>query len=352
MILPVRLGERSYEVTLRPGCLRHAGELLDLNRRVLEVTDAGVPQEYAAAVAAQCRQPHVFTVPVGEGSKSLAMLERLLKTMLEQDFTRADAVCAVGGGVVGDLAGFAAACYMRGIDFYNIPTTVLAQVDSSVGGKTAVNLAGVKNIVGAFHQPRAVLIDTETLSTLPRWDISAGLAEAVKMGLIADAELFALFEAGDPMSHLDDIIFASLREKARVVAADEREQGLRKCLNFGHTVGHGIEAAAEGALRHGECVALGMLPMCPPALRARLEAVLERLELPTGCDLDPERVLAAALHDKKAVGGTVSAVLADAPGSFRFVRMTAEDLRDRIALVVRQNESKRTVPIDSQAVRP
>ncbi|MBR4425394.1 MAG: 3-dehydroquinate synthase [Oscillospiraceae bacterium] len=334
MVLPVRLGERSYDVTLRPGCLRQAGELLDLDRRVLVVTDEGVPPEYAAAVAAQCARPQVVTVPAGEGSKSLAVLENLLLAMLEQDFTRADAVCAVGGGVVGDLAGFAAACYMRGIDFYNLPTTVLAQVDSSVGGKTAVNLGGVKNIVGAFHQPRGVLIDTETLSTLPGRDVAAGLAEAVKMGLIADAALFALFEDGDPMSHLDDIIFASLREKARVVSADEREQGLRRCLNFGHTVGHGIEAAAEGALRHGECVALGMLPMCPPALRARLLAVLERLGLPTGCSLDPERVLAAALHDKKAAGGTVTAVLVDEPGSFRLERMTAEELRARIALVV------------------
>ena len=334
MILPVALGDRSYEVRVERGCLRRAGELLDLDRRVLIVTDEGVPAKYAEAVAAASREAVLVTVPQGEGSKSLATLEELLLTMLRHGFTRSDAVCAVGGGVPGDLAGFAAACFMRGIDFYNVPTTVLAQVDSSVGGKTAVNLGGVKNIVGAFHQPKAVLIDADTLSTLSQRDVSAGLAEAVKMGLIADAALFELFEREDPMAHIEEIIFAALREKTRVVASDEREQGLRKCLNFGHTVGHGIESAAAGALRHGECVAIGMLPMCAPALRPRLRAALEGLGLPVSCHYDPETVLAASLHDKKAGAGGVDCVLVDAPGAFRLEKLTPEQLRARIVEVL------------------
>ena len=334
LVLPVDLGDRSYAVTIERGGLARPGALLDLDRRVLIVTDDGVPARYAEALAAACREPAVVTLPAGEESKSLAALEQLLRTMLDRGFDRSDAVCAVGGGVPGDLAGFAAAVYMRGVDFYNVPTTLLSQVDSSVGGKTAVNLAGVKNIVGAFHQPRAVLIDPETLETLPPRDLAAGLAEAVKMGLIADPALFALFEKDDYLSHLDEIIYAALREKARVVAADEREQGLRMCLNFGHTVGHGIESAAQGALRHGECVALGMLPMCAPAVRARLLPVLERLGLPTRCRLDPARVLSAALHDKKTgADGRVRTVWVEAVGSFRMESLDSGELARRIAEV-------------------
>ena len=168
MIIPVNADNGCYDIVLERGSLKKAGQLLELGRRVLVVTDEGVPPEYAGCVASQCREAIVVTVPRGEGSKSFEQLERLLSAMLEASFTRGDCVVAVGGGVVGDLSGFAASCYMRGIDFYNIPTTLLAQVDSSVGGKTAVNFGGVKNIVGAFYQPKKVIIDPETLKTLER----------------------------------------------------------------------------------------------------------------------------------------------------------------------------------------
>ena len=154
MIIRMELGEASYDIVLERGCLKRAGELLNLDRRVLILTDEGVPARYALTVADRCREPHIYTVQQGEGSKSFAVLEAILTKMMELGFTRGDCVCSVGGGVVGDLGGFAAACYMRGIDFYNIPTTILSQVDSSIGGKTAVNLGGVKNIVGAFWQPK------------------------------------------------------------------------------------------------------------------------------------------------------------------------------------------------------
>ena len=310
--LTVDLGARSYDVILERESLASAGEKLDLDRRVLIVTDAGVPAEYAAAVAAQCRAPLLRCVPQGEGSKSLSVLETLLTDMLRAGFTRGDCVCAVGGGVVGDLAGFAAACYMRGVDFYNVPTTVLAQVDSSIGGKTAVNLGGVKNIVGAFWQPRRVLIDPDTLQTLSPRLRAGGLAEAVKAGLIADASLFERFEAGVGEADLEDVIGKALRVKKTVVEADEHEGGLRKILNFGHTIGHGIESVT--GLLHGECVALGMLPMCSRPVRARLLPVLEKLGLPTRVQADPEAVYAALLHDKKMGAGTVSAVFVDEPG--------------------------------------
>ncbi len=296
MIIPVSLSAQNadYEIVLERGCLQRAASLLDLNRRTLIVTDEGVPAEYAETLAAGCAAPTVVRVAQGEGSKSFAALQALLSTMLAADFTRGDCVAAVGGGVVGDLAGFAAAVYMRGIDFYNLPTTVLAQVDSSVGGKTAINLDGIKNVVGAFHQPKKVLIDPDVLATLPRRQISNGLAEAVKMGLTSDRSLFELFEDGDPAAAPDLIIEKSLRIKAAVVSQDEKERGLRRILNFGHTLGHAIESFEQlSGLYHGECVALGMLPMCAPPVRQRLLAVLKKLGLPTECSLDPDAVCAA-----------------------------------------------------------
>lgn len=341
-LLTMNLGETSYEIRLEPGCLDQAGELLDLNRKVFVVTDSGVPASYAETVASQAREAAVETVPRGEESKSIDCFLRLLRGMTSFGMGRGDCAVAVGGGVVGDLAGFSAACYMRGIDFYNIPTTVLSQVDSSIGGKTAIDLDGLKNIVGAFHQPRGVLIDPRTLSTLPRRHLSNGLAEAVKMALCFDAEGFARFEAfdpepqfsalasGQPVPGLERIIADALRTKKYVVEQDEKEHGLRRALNFGHTLGHGIESlAGENGLLHGECVALGMLPMCSAKVRDRLLPVLERLDLPVSCAADPDRVMQAVIHDKKQFGGKIRAVLVDEIGSFREASLSPEELRDR-----------------------
>ena len=324
MNLHMELGERGYEISVESGILMRAGELLRLDRRVLVVTDTGVPAEYARAVAEQCAEPTVVTLPMGEGSKSFARLEQLLSGMLAKGFTRTDCVVAVGGGVIGDLSGFAAACFMRGIDFYNIPTTLLSQVDSSIGGKTAIDLDGVKNCVGAFWQPKAVLIDPATLATLPGRQIANGMAEAVKMSLTSDAGLFGLFETGD--IDRETVILRSLEIKKRVVEADERESGLRRVLNFGHTLGHGIESAAglHGML-HGECVALGMLPMCAPEVRARLLPVLKRLGLPTVLPVSPEHVLAAVCHDKKCDGQRVAYVYVPRVGEFEIRHATVAE---------------------------
>jgi 3-dehydroquinate synthase len=216
--------------------------------------------------------------------------------------------------VVGDLAGFAASSYMRGIDFYNIPTTLLSQIDSSIGGKTAIDLGGVKNIVGAFYQPKGVLIDPELLKTLPQRQLANGLAEAVKMAVTFDENLFALMERQPMEAHLEAIILGCLRIKADVVRQDEREAGLRKVLNFGHTIGHGIEASCN--LYHGECVALGMIPMCGEAVRPRLIAMLKKCGLYREMTYDWDRIAAAAFHDKKADGGSVTVTTVSEVGSF------------------------------------
>ena len=336
MIIRMELGDSSYDIVLERGCLKKAGELLNLDRKVFILTDDGVPAQYAETVAGQCREPHIHTVAQGEGSKSFAVLEELLTQMLELGFTRGDCVCSVGGGVVGDLGGFTAACYMRGIDFYNIPTTILSQVDSSIGGKTAVNLGGVKNIVGAFWQPRKVLIDPDTLDTLSDRQKSSGLAEAVKAGLIADPVLFAMFEdyaAGGAPLDLEKVIAASLMVKKNVVEQDERESGVRKILNFGHTIGHGIESVT--GLLHGECVAMGMIPMCSPAVRSRLIPVLGALRLPARVHADPAEVYKAVLHDKKMGDGFVSIVSVDTVGSYKIQKVDPAVLRYGIEVVVR-----------------
>ena len=314
MSLRMELGPNSYDITVEQGCLQRADALLNLDRRVLIVTDRGVPRQYAETLADRCKEPVVAVVAPGEGSKTMDTVTGLCRTMLEHRFSRGDCVAAVGGGMVGDLAGFAAACFMRGVDFYNLPTTLLSQVDSSIGGKTGVNLDGVKNIVGAFWKPRGVLIDPDTLDTLPPRLWAEGMAEYVKMALTLDGELFAALQREDPRQDMTRTLERALGLKKNVVERDEREAGPRKLLNFGHTIGHGVESADGGALYHGECVALGMLPMCSPAVRAQLRPVLERLGLPTSTGLDKQAVWEAMLHDKKSNSGGFSAVFVEEPG--------------------------------------
>lgn len=332
MIIPLRLDRNGYDIVLSRGCLSEADRLLKLDRRVLIVTDSGVPRKYAEEVAAKCADAHIVTVPQGEESKSFEKLEYLCRQMLNRNFSRTDCVAAVGGGVVGDLAGFAAASYMRGVDFYNIPTTVLSEVDSSIGGKVAIDLDTVKNIVGAFYQPKKVLIDPLTLSTLPRRQIANGLAEAVKMALTFDAELFDIFENGDPLKDIDLVIEKSLKIKKNVVEQDEKEKGLRRVLNFGHTVGHGIESCCggPGGLYHGECVALGMLPMCGTKVRERLLKVLRKLGLPTEFRGDLDAVRKAAAHDKKVSGSDITVIYVNEPGSYEMKTMPVEEFGKKI----------------------
>ena len=327
MTIHMDLGQDSYDILIERGILAKAGQHLNLNRRVLVVTDTGVPEVYAKALAEQCRNSVICTVETGEGSKSLTVLGQLLQTMLEHDFSRKDCVVAVGGGVVGDLSGFAASAYMRGIDFYNIPTTLLSQIDSSIGGKTAINLGGVKNIVGAFYQPKKVLIDPDLLKTLPPKQIANGMAEAIKMALTSDKELFELFETQDIESNLEEIILRSLNIKKAVVEQDEKEAGLRKILNFGHTVGHGIESTSE--LYHGEAVALGMLPMCSETLRPRVIKVLKKCNLYRELQYDWDRITQAAFHDKKADGGSVTVTLVQEPGTYELKTMDCLDVMEQ-----------------------
>ncbi|MCQ2449028.1 MAG: 3-dehydroquinate synthase [Clostridia bacterium] len=330
-MIPVCTALGNYDIVLQNGALSQIGTLLDLDRKVLIVTDDGVPSQYGEAVAKASKTPVTVTIKQGEASKCMAQFENLLAVMLQNDFTRKDCVVAVGGGVVGDLSSFAASCYMRGIDFYNVPTTLLSQVDSSIGGKTAVDFNGVKNIIGAFYQPKRVVIDPETLRTLDERQLHAGLTEAVKMAITNDAQLFEIIEnSADLQNDLPEIIARALNVKKTVVEEDPTEKGLRRVLNFGHTIGHAVESAANGALLHGECVALGMLPLCDAKMRSRVIAVLKKYDLPTEITFKTEDLMPYLMHDKKRAAAKIITVLSDEIGTFRFCEMSPDEILSRV----------------------
>lgn len=333
MTLNVKTSQGNYDIFIERGYLHRAGEIFDLNRKVLVVTDSGVPEEYALTVASQCDEAVLFVFEQGEASKCMDTYVGLLQILSDNAFTRADCVVAVGGGVVGDMAGFAAATYMRGIDFYNIPTTVLSQADSSIGGKTAIDFDGYKNLVGAFWPPKGVLIDSNVLHTLPKRHIANGLAEIIKMALTHDANLFAAIVEADSVN--DDIILGALKIKQQVVEADEHELGLRKVLNFGHTLGHAIESVSETYF-HGECVALGMLPMCSSDVKHQLLSVLNKFDLPTEYKGNVAALLEACRHDKKMVGDAITVVYVPAVGSFEMKTITFSEYEQMIREVAKQ----------------
>ncbi|MBW7850357.1 MAG: 3-dehydroquinate synthase [Rhodospirillales bacterium] len=336
--LEVDLGARSYSILVGDGLLRRAGELMGpvlRQKRVFVVTDENVAPLYldplcAALDAAGISHAHCV-LPAGEGTKSFPWLERLLSSMLDARCERDTTVVALGGGVIGDLAGFAASILMRGVEFVQVPTTLLSQVDSSVGGKTGINMPHGKNLVGTFHQPRLVLADTATLRTLPRRELLAGYAEVVKYGLINDPTFFDWLEANAARAlageaeALRHAIVTSCRAKAAIVADDERESGRRALLNLGHTFAHAFEAETGygAALLHGEAVAIGMtmafrlsvrLGLCSPAEAERVRAHLSAVGLPVRPDInrawDAAALIGHMASDKKTVGGRVTFVLA------------------------------------------
>ncbi|MEY8469181.1 3-dehydroquinate synthase [Faecalibaculum rodentium] len=330
MKLNVNLPGHGYPIYIERGSLTAAGQRIPVHRHTCIVTDDGIPAKWVNTVKDALPGSFVVTIPHGEGSKNLATMQQVLEQMAEAGMTRKDAVVAVGGGVCGDLAGFCAAVYMRGIDFYNIPTTVLSQVDSSVGGKTAVDLGSLKNIIGAFWQPKAVIIDPDVLSTLDDRQIAAGLAEALKMGLILDPGLVDLFEQ-DPLP-VDEIIARSVDLKRMIVEEDEKEQGRRALLNFGHTVGHAMEGAwGLDAWLHGECVAAGMDFMLEDdTLRARVAGLKQKLGLPEIPVPETDVLMDYIRHDKKTGDAHITIVTVAEAGNGQLSRVPFDEVRRRI----------------------
>jgi len=337
----VALDERSYDITIADGALAQVGETIraalgDKTHRVAVISNPKIHALYGRVVEKSLKQAGFSTlthsIGDGERAKSLRTAERAWGFLIANRFERSNAIVALGGGVVGDLAGFVAATFLRGVNYAQIPTTLLAQIDSSVGGKTAVNHALGKNLIGAFHQPRAVVIDPGVLRSLPSRELRAGLYEAVKYGVIRDRELFSLILNNlDRINALDPellarVIARSCEIKAEVVTADERESGLRRILNFGHTVGHALEAVtAYRRLKHGEAVGYGMkcastiaekVGIIPRADADAIRLGVDELgRLPRIDDLKTQNVIAAMAHDKKVAQGKLPLILPTTIGS-------------------------------------
>jgi 3-dehydroquinate synthase len=352
----VRLGRASYRILIGAGSVASVGRFMAESPRpgvVAVVADrrvASIWEDHVRTALADVPGPiEWILVPQGERAKSLRVFARVLDGLAGMRMGRDGTVIALGGGATGDLAGFAAACYVRGVALMQVPTSLLAQVDASVGGKTAVNIPAGKNLVGAFHQPRLVACDPTLLRTLPRREVRSGLAEAIKHGLIGDEGYLRIVELRIPAAlksdpeALEEIVAGSCRVKAAVVSADERESGIRAILNFGHTIGHGLErAAGYRGMRHGEAVAVGMvgasviaerLGLCPPGVRERLESMLAAARLPRRAErLDPETVLGAMEVDKKRTAAGLRFVLPTAVGR---VAIRDDVPRQLVAEVVR-----------------
>lgn len=328
MKLNVDLENHSYPIYIERNAIQKVHEYIPVSRKIAIITDTGVPEKWVNIVKEQCPDSFICTIPQGEPSKSFDQYKNLLEEMISHNMSRKDAIIAVGGGVVGDLAGFVAASYMRGIDFYNIPTTVLSQVDSSVGGKVAIDMGSYKNIVGAFWQPKTVIIDPNVLSTLSLRQQHNGLCEALKMGLILDDHLVSLFEQ-DTLD-IDAIITRSIELKRDVVQQDERESNLRKILNFGHTIGHAIESAyGLNTYLHGECVAMGMLFFIEDkTLKQRVLNIYKKLDLPQVPNYDTSTLLEYVTHDKKSSHNTVSTVLVEQSGSYIIKELSFKEIQE------------------------
>jgi 3-dehydroquinate synthase len=322
----VKVGaSKPYEVRIGSGLLADSGGLL---REIMSpctavlVTDDRVDAIWgdttAGSLEAQGFRVLRWSFPQGERSKNIENLGRLLEFMAQREVTRSDLVVALGGGVTGDLAGFAAAVYLRGVRYVQIPTTLLAAVDSSVGGKTAVNLAAGKNLAGAFHQPELVVCDPDVFRTLDKEVFDDGMAEAVKYGVIADRGLFDAIAAGRSRDGLEELVAACVAVKAQIVGEDEFENGVRQLLNFGHTVGHAVEKCSDFTVRHGQAVAIGMvlaaraserLGLSEESCSGEIRRVLEKTGLPTRSPFGPDELSAAACSDKKRRGGRITLVV-------------------------------------------
>lgn len=330
MIIDVSSSQGTYEIIFERGSLSKVKDYCDLNRKVVIITDEGVPKKYIETLSSQCESSIVLTVKQGEGSKSFDTYKYCLEVMLEEGISRSDLVIALGGGVVGDLAGFVASTYMRGIDFINIPTTTLSQIDSSIGGKVAINLGEYKNSVGVFWQPRKVIVDLDVLDTLSERHYNEGLVEAIKHGLICDVKLFEIFEKENIKDSIDEIIYRSLLVKKEVVQEDEKETGLRKILNFGHTIGHAYESYyGLKDYYHGECVGMGMMKIIKNTeIKERLKHVLLNLNLPIENNAVSSEVYRFALKDKKASKNSVTIVQVNKIGKAELIEISLDELKE------------------------
>ena len=330
MDLKVDLKENSYPIIIKKGVLNHLSDYLDIKGKVLIVSDDLIPNKYISLVASYFKNAYIKIFAHGEDNKSLETYKDILLELSNNNFTRKDSIIALGGGLTSDIAGFAASSYMRGISFYIIPTTLLSQVDASIGGKVAINFNNYKNLVGAFYQPKKVIIDPDTLDTLSHRLKVEGLAEIIKMSLTNNEDLFNYIEnSEDVFSDPEYLISESLKIKKEIVEKDEKENNIRQILNFGHTLGHALEALSDGKLYHGEAVAIGMTYFTSKEVRDRLIKVLEKYNLPYQYDFDIDEVINKIKLDKKSNNDdSINIVYVDKIGEGKIIKISFDKLKD------------------------
>lgn len=329
MKVTVNLQKNKYDVIIKDNLLAEVANFVEPNKKYFIISDEGVPSSYINKVSNLLKGSEYYIVAKGEKSKSLATYHKILKYLLTGNYCKSDYIIALGGGVVGDLAGYVAATYKRGMNFINIPTTTLAMVDSSIGGKVALNLDGVKNCIGTYYHPKVVLIDPKVLETLPKRHINNGMIEALKTGLIGDVEIFNIFERNEYLKKIKEVIYRSLKVKAAIVEKDEKEKKLRKILNFGHTFGHAYESYFKmKEYLHGESVGLGLLTICKnESYLPVLKEILNRMNIKSIPSVDEDIMIAYIENDKKCDNGMVDAVFVKNIGEAQIERVSLEELR-------------------------
>lgn len=334
MEFTVKLTDAKSRVIIEKGCHTHLKDYFEHTGKVMVISDDNIPDSLKETVLNQFDGAVLAEVPQGETAKSFEVYGDLLANLLENGFSRKDLIIALGGGVVGDLAGFVASTYKRGCRFVSIPTTTLSQIDSSIGGKVAINMNGIKNCVGSFYHPEIVFVDTDTLKTLEIRHFYNGLVEALKAGCIRDEQLFRLFkehahELSVDSPYLEQIITRSLLMKRDVVQQDEKEQNIRKILNFGHTIGHAIESLYNlHDYYHGECVANGMVMIEEnEEIKKDLIEILTKMHIPFVTDLDEDKCIEFMKNDKKASGDTIDIVKVDRIGEAYIQKVEIDGLR-------------------------
>lgn len=334
MELKMNLGINSYDIIIKNNSFSHLNDYLDLKGKILLISDDLIPQIYIDKFLLIYPNSIFVSFPHGENNKTIETYQKIMDVLMNNSFSRKDNIISLGGGLTSDLAGYAASTYMRGINFYIIPTTLLADVDASIGGKVAINYRSIKNMIGSFYQPKKVIIDPELLKTLSDRLFFEGLVEAIKMSMTSNKELFELIENKSNRKEVEDdlenIIYQALKIKKEIVEKDEKENDIRKVLNFGHTLGHALESLFKGKLYHGECVAIGMTYFVNENIKDRLISLLKKFSLPYQDDFSVEEIMSYIKHDKKLNGEKITICEVNEIGKYQLVDIDLKELEERI----------------------
>lgn len=333
--IDIEKSKNEYKIFVGKDTLDDINKFFDLERKVLIVSDDNISETYIDKVYNLSLTPTILKIKHGEENKNFENVKVIIDVLINNNFTRNDVIVAIGGGVIGDMVGFASSIYMRGIDFYNVPTTLLAAVDSSIGGKTAIDYNNIKNVVGSFYQPKGVLIDTKILETLNDRLFANGLVETIKMAAIYNKCLFEFIknceDLNDVRKNLTYVITESLKIKKDVVEKDVNEKNLRRILNFGHTIGHAIEESVNGEYLHGECVGMGMLYFSSDIVREELKNILTKFNLPINCNFDKTKAMEILTHDKKTINDdSIYVIKVFSIGSYDIEKMKISDVQKLI----------------------